>query len=244
VIALIDYGAGNLTSVRKALTALGAEYDTPDSPHDLGRFSAVIVPGVGNFAATSALVGPWRDAIGDAVRGGTPLFGICLGMQWLFEGSDEAPEVPGLGVLPGRVTRLQGNAEERLKIPHVGWNGLVIPRGPDHLRQGYGGPPKPSTKAEGSAPLRQGNFTGRLLSRLEPGAHVYFTHSYAAPVTAACVAATTHSETFASVVERGNVFGVQFHPEKSSEAGLRIIRNFLEVARGASAVSPRAEAEC
>ena len=124
MIALIDYCAGNLTSVRKALTALGADYDTPASPQELGRFSALIVPGVGNFAATAALVGPWRDAIGTAVRGGTPLFGICLGMQWLFEGSDEAPEVPGLGVLPGRVTRLQGNAEARLKIPHVGWNAL------------------------------------------------------------------------------------------------------------------------
>ena len=174
---------------------------------------------MGNFAATAALVGPWRDAIGSAVRKGTPLFGICLGMQWLFEGSDEAPEVPGLGVLPGRVTRLQGNAEERMKIPHVGWNGLVVPRG-------------------------QGQFTGRLLSRLESGAHVYFTHSYAAPVTGDCVAVTTHSETFAAVVERGNVFGVQFHPEKSSEAGLQIIRNFLEVARGSSDVAPRAEAEC
>jgi len=220
VIALIDYGAGNLTSVRKALTSLGAEYDTPSSPQDLGRFSALIVPGVGHFAATSALVGPWRDAIGAAVRGGTPLFGICLGMQWLFEGSDEAPEVPGLGVLPGRVTRLQGNAGQRLKIPHVGWNGLAF-RGP-----------------EGSAPL------SRLLKGLNTGAHVYFTHSFAAPVTDACVAETSHSETFASVVERGNVFGVQFHPEKSSEAGLRIIRNFLEVARGVPAVAPRAEAGC
>jgi imidazole glycerol-phosphate synthase subunit HisH len=214
VIALIDYGAGNLTSVRKALTALGAEYDAPASPQDLGRFSAVIVPGVGNFAATAALVGPWRDAIGAAVRGGTPLFGICLGMQWLFEGSDEAPEVPGLGVLPGRVTRLQGNAEQRLKIPHVGWNALDF---------------------KGSA---------RILAGLEPRSHVYFTHSYAAPVTADCVAETRHSETFASVVERGNVFGVQFHPEKSSDAGLRIIRNFLEVARGVPAVAPRAEAGC
>ena len=214
MIALIDYGAGNLTSVRKALTALGAEYDAPSSPQDLGRFSAVIVPGVGNFAATSALVGPWRDAIGAAVRGGTPLFGICLGMQWLFEGSDEAPEVPGLGVLPGRVTRLQGNAEQRLKIPHVGWNALDF------------------------------KGTARILAGLEPRAHVYFTHSYAAPVTADCVAETRHSETFASVVERGNVFGVQFHPEKSSEAGLRIIRNFLEVARGVPAVAPRAEAGC
>ncbi len=214
MIALIDYGAGNLTSVRKALTALGAEYDAPASPQDLGRFSAVIVPGVGNFAATAALVGPWRDAIGAAVRGGTPLFGICLGMQWLFEGSDEAPEVPGLGVLPGRVTRLKGNAEQRLKIPHVGWNALDV------------------------------KGTARILAGLEPRSHVYFTHSYAAPVTADCVAETSHSETFASVVERGNVFGVQFHPEKSSEAGLRIIRNFLEVARGVPAVAPRAEAGC
>lgn len=214
MIALIDYGAGNLTSVRKALTALGAEYATPASPEDLARFSALIVPGVGNFAATSALVGPWRDTIGAAVRAGTPLFGICLGMQWLFEGSDEAPDVPGLGVLPGRVTRLRGNAEERLKIPHVGWNALDV---------------------RGAA---------RILAGLEPRAHVYFTHSFAAPVTADCVAATSHAETFAAVVERGNVFGVQFHPEKSSEAGLRIMRNFLEVSRGLSAVAPRAEAGC
>ena len=213
MIALIDYGAGNLTSVRKALTALGADYDTPASPEALRRFSAVIVPGVGNFAATAALVGPWREAIGAAVHGGTPLFGICLGMQWLYEGSDEAPDVPGLGVLPGRVTRLQGNAGQRLKIPHVGWNALDI---------------RPS----------------RLLAGLEPGAHVYFTHSFAAPVTADCVAATTHAETFAAVVERGNVFGVQFHPEKSSEAGLRIIRNFLEVVRGLPAGARRAEAGC
>jgi imidazole glycerol-phosphate synthase subunit HisH len=214
VIALIDYGAGNLTSVRKALTALGADYDTPASPGELRRFSAVIVPGVGNFAATAALIGPWREAIGAAVRGGTPLFGICLGMQWLYEGSDEAPDVPGLGVLPGRVTRLQGNAEQRLKIPHVGWNALDFTR------------------------------DARILAGLEARSHVYFTHSFAAPVTADCVAATTHAETFAAVVERGNVFGVQFHPEKSSEAGLRIIRNFLEAVRGLPAVARRAEAGC
>ena len=218
MIALVDYGAGNLTSVRKALTALGAQYATPASPAELQGFSAVIVPGVGNFAATDALVGPWRDAIGAAVRQGTPLFGICLGMQWLFDGSDEAPDVAGLGMLPGRVTRLQGNAEERLKIPHVGWNALAF--------RGLSGP------------------RCRILAGLEDGAHVYFTHSYAAPVTDACVAATTHAETFAAVVERDNVFGVQFHPEKSSDAGLQIIRNFLEIVRGLPAVARSAEAGC
>jgi glutamine amidotransferase len=214
VIALIDYGAGNLTSVRKALTALGADFAIPARPEECVRFSAVIVPGVGNFAATSALVGPWRDTIAETVRRGTPLLGICLGMQWLFEGSDEAPEVPGLGVLEGRVTRLRGNPDAGLKIPHVGWNALDFRR------------------------------TARILSGLEPQSHVYFTHSYAAPVTDACVAATTHGETFAAVVERGNVFGVQFHPEKSSDAGLQIIRNFLEVARHLSAAAPHVEAEC
>ena len=210
MIALIDYGAGNLTSVRKALTFLGAEFGTPAAPDDCARFSALIVPGVGHFAATSALVGRWRDAIGAAVRGGTPLFGICLGMQWLFEGSDEDVDVPGLGVLPGRVARLQGNPDQGLKIPHVGWNGLYDP---------------------GDSRTAVSHFTGRLLAGLSPGAHVYFTHSYAAPVTGDCVAATTHADTFAAAVERGNVFGVQFHPEKSGDAGLQIIRNFLEVTR-------------
>jgi len=210
VIALIDYGAGNLTSVRKALTFLGAEFGTPQSPAECARYRALIVPGVGHFAATSALVGTWRDTIGAAARAGTPLFGICLGMQWLFDGSDEAGDVPGLGVLPGRVTRLQGLPEQGLKIPHVGWNALQNPDGPG-----------PSL-----AP-----FTGRLLAGLPSGAHVYFTHSYAAAVTPACVAATTHVDPFSAVVEHGNVFGVQFHPEKSGEAGLQIIRNFLEVAR-------------
>ena len=178
MIALIDYGAGNLTSVRKALTSLGAEFATPASPSECARFSALIVPGVGNFAATGALVGPWRDAIRAAVRSGTPLFGICLGMQWLFEGSDEAPEVPGLGVLPGRVVRLKGNAEERLKIPHVGWNALQAPRGPaGSAPQEKGSAPQ----EKGPAPHEAG-LHGRILAGLAPGAHVYFTHSYAAQI--------------------------------------------------------------
>ena len=201
MIALVDYGAGNLTSVRKALTALGAAFVTPSSPGELRGMAGVIVPGVGNFAATAALDGGWRQAIDESTRAGTPLLGICVGMQWLFEGSEEAPGVSGLGVLPGRVRRLHGDAAERLKVPHVGWNALAKP--------------KPS----------------RLLEGLDDGAYVYFTHSYAAPVTDACVGATTHAEPFAAAVERGNVFGVQFHPEKSSDAGLRILRNFLGIVR-------------
>jgi imidazole glycerol-phosphate synthase subunit HisH len=202
MIGLVDYGAGNLTSVRKALTALGADFITPERPEDCARAAALIVPGVGNFAATAALDDEWRDAIGSAVRSGVPLFGICVGMQWLFEGSDEAPDVPGLGIIPGRIARLQGNADQRLKVPHVGWNALEF---------------------RGDA---------RLLRGLPPGSQVYFTHSYGAPVTPECVAATTHANTFSSVVERDNVFGVQFHPEKSGDAGLRILRNFLEASEG------------
>jgi glutamine amidotransferase len=197
VIALIDYGAGNLTSVRKALHSLGAEFLVPTEPELCREAAGVIVPGVGHFGATAALDTRWRREIAEAVGRGTPLLGICVGMQWLFEGSDEAPDVPGLGALPGRIVRLQGDAARRLKVPHVGWNAL--------------------------------DLTGRarLLEGVRPGAHVYFTHSYAAPVTEACVAATTHADPFASVVERGNVFGVQFHPEKSSDTGLTILRNFL-----------------
>jgi glutamine amidotransferase len=201
VIALVDYGAGNLTSVRKALAALGADFMTPERPSDLNGTQAIIVPGVGHFAATSALDEEWRDAIGSRARAGTPLFGICVGMQWLFEGSDEAPGVPGLGVMKGRIARLDGHAEQRLKVPHVGWNALDFTR------------------------------SARLLRGLDSGAQVYFTHSYAAPVTSECIAATTHANTFASAVERDNIFGVQFHPEKSGDAGLQILRNFLEVAR-------------
>ena len=209
MIALVDYGAGNLTSVKKALTALGAEFMVPESPDDFAAAAGLIVPGVGHFSATTALGAPWRDAIGRAVRAGTPLFGICVGMQWLFEGSDEAPDVPGLGVLEGRCQLLRGDAWQRLKIPHVGWNVLQPPRGP-----------------HGSAPDA---FSGRLLAGLPSAPHVYFTHSYAAPVTTDCVASTTHAESFAAAVERDHVFGVQFHPEKSGDAGLQILRNYLEM---------------
>jgi glutamine amidotransferase len=203
VIALIDYGAGNLTSVRKALTALGADFTVPASAGVCAQASGIIVPGVGHFAATAALEGEWLQAIRSAAAAGVPLFGICLGMQWLFDGSDEAPEVQGLGVIRGRISKLQNDPDRRLKVPHVGWNAL------DFRPTEPGRPP-------------------RLFEDLPSGAQVYFTHSYAAPVTDECVASTTHANTFSSVVERGNIFGVQFHPEKSGTAGLQILRNFLK----------------
>lgn len=198
MLALIDYGAGNLTSVRKGFAAIGAELFTPGAPSDLAGADGIVVPGVGHFAATAAITDPWRDAIVDAVRGGRPLLGICLGLQWLFDGSEESLDVRGLGAAPGLCRRLP--AAEGLKVPHVGWNTLAVVR------------------------------AGRLLDGVPDGASVYFTHAYAAPVTAECVATSTHTTTFAAVVESGHVYGVQFHPEKSGDTGLRILRNFVEAA--------------
>ena len=215
MIGLVDYGAGNLTSVKKALTALGTAFTVPHAPEDCANVSGLIVPGVGHFSATTALDDPWRDAIGGAVAAGTPLLGICVGMQWLFEGSEEAPEAPGLGVLEGTCRLLHGDAPRRVKIPHVGWNALDSPESGDE------------SPGVGAAAREPAGFRGRLLSGLPAIPHVYFTHSFAAPVTGDCVASTTHAERFAAAVERDGVFGVQFHPEKSGDAGLQILRNFL-----------------
>ena len=200
-IALIDYGAGNLTSVKKALAAIGAPVFVPASPAAMADASGVIVPGVGHFGATRALGPAWIDAILQRVGEGRPLLGICLGMQWLFEGSEEAPDCPGLGVLSGQCHRLQAPAgHTRIKVPHVGWNSL-------------------EPKQEGS-----------IVAGVAPGTQVYFTHSYVAPLTGDTISATEHGETFASVVQRGQIAGVQFHPEKSGEAGLQILRNFVATA--------------
>lgn len=200
-IALVDYGAGNLTSVRKALVAAGATIATPAEPGELALAHGIVIPGVGHFAATAALEGGWRDAISRAIDAGVPLLGICVGLQWLFDGSDEAPDVRGLGAIAGTCARLPPGR----KVPHVGWNTLDLRR--------------PST----------------LLAGVPSGSYAYFTHSYAAPVTDDCVAATSYGRTFAAVVEKENVCGVQFHPEKSGMHGLRILGNFVALAAGAGA---------
>ncbi len=200
-IALIDYGAGNLASVRKGFAAVGAELFTPRQPSDLEGTSAIVVPGVGHFGATAALTEDWKAAIRDALAAGRPLLGICLGLQWLFDGSDESPAVRGLGVVAGTCARL--DVAPPLKVPHVGWNTLA--------------PVRPSP----------------LLSGIEDGVTVYFTHTFAAPVTAECVATTTHGVAFCAAVSAGCAHGVQFHPEKSGAAGLRVLRNFVGMAADA-----------
>ena len=199
MIALIDYKAGNLTSVKKALAAIGADVYVPGVPADLADASGIIVPGVGHFGATRALDHAWVDAILARLGEGRPLFGICLGMQWLYEGSDEAPDLAGLGLLSGRCYRLGTVQGEPVKVPHVGWNSLAI------------------------------NGEASIVDGVATGSQVYFTHSYVAPVTGDTVAVTDHGERFAAIVQRGYVAGVQFHPEKSGDVGLRILRNFVEL---------------
>jgi len=199
-VALVDYRAGNLTSVAKGLTASGATVRIAQSPADLRDAGAIVIPGVGHFSATSALDADWREAVRRAIDAGRPLLGICLGLQWLFEGSDESPDQPGLGVFAGRCFELHGD----VKVPHVGWNSL-------------------ERTAQRS----------RLLAGLPADASAYFTHSFAAPLASETIATTTHGLAFTSVIERGRVAGVQFHPEKSGAAGLRLLANFLALSREA-----------
>ena len=195
-VTVIDYKAGNLTSVLKALRHLGAEVEVTDSDAALvENAERVVLPGVGHFSATERLdQAGLTPAIRAAIARGVPFLGICVGMQWLYAGSTEAPGQPGLAQFDACCSRFPDGSE---KVPHVGWNSLAVRPG------------------------------SRLLSGLAQDAYVYFTHSYKGPVTSDTVATAHYIEPFAAAVERENVMGVQFHPEKSGEAGLEILRNFL-----------------
>ena len=193
MIAIVDYGAGNLSSVLKAVRRLGRECLVTDDADAVSVTEKLIIPGVGNFQATLPLTdGRLGPALRDAIASEKPVLGICLGLQWMFEGSDEASGLPGLGVFPGKCTRFS----DRVKSPHVGWNCIAIePR-------------------------------SRLLREIPAGSYVYFTHSYWAPLCRDTVATCEYEVPFTAAAERANLFGVQFHPEKSGDVGMKILENF------------------
>ena len=204
MLAIIDYKAGNLTSVVKALKFLGAQdVVVTQSPADVLRADKIVLPGVGHFQATQLLEDlKLTAAVREAVNIGTPFLGICVGLQWLYEGSTESPETHGLGHFAGMCERFPATFEgAELKSPHVGWNSLEDVRADSRLLRGVSG----------------GDF-------------VYFTHSWRAPISADTAAATMYGGAFTAAVERGNVMGVQFHPEKSAETGMKVLKNFLELA--------------
>jgi len=192
MIAIVDYGAGNISSVKKALESLGAEAKVTADPEVIAAATKLVVPGVGHFSRCTSLNQQLRRPVLEAIAAGKPFLGICVGMQWLFQGSTESPETPGAGLFAGECSRFPG----RVKSPHVGWNQV-------ELRGG-----------------------ARLLRGIENRSFFYYTHSYRAPVVEQTTASTEYGGEFSAAVERDNVYGVQFHPEKSGPAGLRILENF------------------
>jgi imidazole glycerol-phosphate synthase subunit HisH len=192
MIAIVDYGAGNISSVKKALEHLRAGAQLTSDPSVIADAEKIIVPGVGHFSRCQSLNDNLRTSVLDAIGRGKPFLGICVGMQWLFEGSTEAPETPGAALFAGECSRFPAS----VKSPHVGWNQIEV---------------------------RDGS---RLLRGVSNGAFVYYTHSFRAPVIEQTVACTTYGGAFSAAIERENVFGVQFHPEKSAETGLKILENF------------------
>ncbi|MBL8175442.1 MAG: imidazole glycerol phosphate synthase subunit HisH [Bryobacterales bacterium] len=196
MIGIIDYGAGNLRSVQNTLAEIGAPYRLIHTPEQLRAASKVILPGVGHFGQMMRALEmmEMQEPIKKVISLGVPFLGICLGLQALYERSEEAPELEGLNLLPGVVKRFT----HELRIPHMGWNEIV---------------PK-----EGST----------LLHNLGPKPHLYFAHSFYAPVGPATAATCEYGVPYTAVVESRNLFGVQFHPEKSGPLGLRIVKNFVD----------------
>ena len=202
MIALIDYGAGNVRSVHKALEAVGADVRMVRGPGPLRDAEKVVLPGVGAFGDCMASLGRAGlvDALHRAVEMGKPLLGICVGLQVLFEEGEEMGRHLGLGLLPGRVVRFaDAIVAQGLKIPHTGWNQI---------------------EPVGARPLFRG---------LPPGAWAYFNHAYFCQARPEhIIAVTDYGGPFPSAVKRGNVYGIQFHPEKSQDVGLHVLRNFVE----------------
>ena len=197
MIAIIDYDAGNIKSVEKALLALGQEVKVTSDREKILSADKVILPGVGAFGDAMANLreSGLEEVIREVVKKEIPFLGICLGLQLLFESSEEAPGVAGLGILKGKILRIPERAG--LKIPHMGWNSL-------HLEH-----------------------DGRLFRGIEENAYVYFVHSYYVPDNAFCIARCEYGGTFAAAIAKDNFYGCQFHPEKSSQAGERILGNFI-----------------
>ena len=197
MISIIDYGAGNLRSVQNTLDEIGARYELVRDPAALSGAGKIILPGVGHFGQMIRALDEMgmRETLLARIHDGVPYLGICLGLQALFQSSEEAPDLQGLGLFEGSIRRFASDA----RVPHMGWNEI-----------------EPRTDA-------------RLLRNLGPRPFVYFAHSYYAPVNSATAATCCYTLPYTAVLEAGNVFGVQFHPEKSGPLGLRIVSNFLEV---------------
>ncbi len=215
--AIIDYGAGNIKSVENAMRTLGEETELTSSPERILAADHVILPGVGSFGDAMACIRErnLEPVIHDVCRRGTPFLGICLGLQILFEESEETPGVKGLSVLRGRVVRFpkeqpdtfrrsNGAEDAFLKVPQIGWNRLQYPAGRER---------------------------GRLFAGIPEGEYVYFVHSYylEAQDPSIVTARAEYGITYDASVEEGNVFACQFHPEKSEQVGMQILRNFLSV---------------
>ena len=216
MIAVVDYCKGNLKSVERGLIAVGGEARITDDPVEIERAEAIVLPGVGAFADAMASMNAagQTEALRAAIGRGVPFLGICLGLHLLFtagvEGAGKNGAVSGLGIIDGLVTKMPSTdaAGTAYKVPHVGWNSIE---------------PVPGAAA---CPL---------LAGVKPGEYFYFTHSYIAPQNPFTVTTTTHSVTFPSTVAFGDrVFGVQFHPEKSSDAGALVLKNFLDIVRSVS----------
>jgi len=195
MITILDYGAGNLRSVQNTLGEIGAEYELVRDAAGLQRATKIILPGVGHFGQMMRAFDAMqvREALLNRIRAGVPFLGICLGLQALFQVSEEAPEERGLGLFEGVIRRFPATA----RVPHMGWNQLT---------------PRPGSK---------------LVRGMHP--YLYFAHSYYAPLHPSTAATCTYTLDYTAVLESENIYGVQFHPEKSGPLGLRIVRNFVEL---------------